>query len=80
MCQVLGVTESGYYKSIRNRKTLSRRKQRWADVLKNIYALLREDEENANYGMRRIYLGLKNRYGYTGGYRTIVRILSLIHI
>lgn len=74
MCKVLGVTESGYYKSIRNRKTLSRREQRWADVLKNIYALLREDEENANYGMRRIYLGLKNRYGYTGGYRTIVRI------
>ena len=59
MCKVLGVTESGYYKSIRNRKTLSRREQRWADVLKNIYALLREDEENANYGMRRIYLGLK---------------------
>ena len=52
MCKVLGVTESGYYKSIRNRKTLSRREQRWADVLKNIYALLREDEENANYGMR----------------------------
>ena len=24
--------------------------------------------------MRRIYLGLKNRYGYTGSYSTIVRI------
>lgn len=74
MCKVLGVTESGYYKSIRNRERLTRRKQRWADVLKNIYDLLREDEENANYGMRRIYLGLKNRYGYTGSYSTIVRI------
>lgn len=74
MCKVLGVTESGYYKSIRNRERLTRRKQRWADVLKNIYKLLREDEENANYGMRRIYLGVKNRYGYTGSYSTIVRI------
>lgn len=74
MCKVLGVTESGYYKSIRNKDRLTRRKQRRADVLKNIYKLLREDAENANYGMRRIYLGLKNRYGYTGGYSTIVRI------
>lgn len=74
MCKVLGVTEAGYYKSIRNRDRLTKRKQRWADVLKNIYKLLREDAENANYGMKRIYLGLKNRYGYTGGYRTIVRI------
>ncbi len=74
MCKVLSVTESGYYKSIRSRERLTRRRQRRTDVLNNIYALLREDEENANYGMRRIYLGLKNRYGYTGSYRTIVRI------
>lgn len=74
MCKVLGVTEAGYYKSIRNRERLTKRKQRWGDVLKNIYKLLKEDAENANYGMKRIYLGLKNRYGYTGGYRTIVRI------
>ena len=74
MCKVLGVTESGCHKSIRNRERLTRRKQRWADVPENIYNLLREDEENANYGMRRIYLGLKNRYGYTGSYSTIVRI------
>lgn len=74
MCKVLNVTESGYYKSVRNRACLSKRKQRWSDVLKSIYELLREDEENANYGLKRIYLGLKNRYGYTGSYHTIVRI------
>ena len=39
----------------------------------NIYELLREDEENANYGMKRIYLGVKNRFGYTGSYDTIFR-------
>lgn len=74
MCKVLSVTESGYYRSIRNRACLSLREQRWSDVLTNIYELLREDEENMNYGMKRIYLGLKNRYSYTGSYRTIVRI------
>lgn len=74
MCKVLSVTESGYYRAIRNRACLSLREQRWSDVLTNIYELLREDEENMNYGMKRLYLGLKNRYSYTGSYRTIVRI------
>lgn len=74
MCKVLGVTESGYYRSIRNRACVSAREQRWSEALKNIYALLREDEENWNYGMNRIYLGLKERYDYTGSYCTIARI------
>ena len=74
MCKVLGVTESGYYKSIRNRGKLSKCEQRHSEVLKNIYELLREDEENANYGMKRIYLGLKTRFGYTGSYYTVTRI------
>ena len=51
MCKVLSVTESGYYRSIRNREQLSKREQRWSDALKNIYKLLREDKENANYGI-----------------------------
>ncbi len=59
MCKVFIVTESGYYRSIRNRACLSLREQRWSDALKNIYELLREDEENLNYGMKRIYLGVK---------------------
>ena len=74
MCKVLSVTESGYYRSIRNREQLSKREQRWSDALKNIYTLLREDKENANYGMKRIYMGLTYRFGYTGSYNTIVRI------
>lgn len=77
MCKVLGVTESGYYKSIRNREQPSKCELRWSEVLNNIYELLREDEENANYGMKRIYLGVKNRFGYTGSYNTILRICHL---
>ena len=50
MCKVLGVTESGYYKSTRNREQPSKCELRWSEVLNNIYELLREDEENANYG------------------------------
>ena len=64
MCKVLGVTESGYYKSIRNREQPSKCELRWS-------------EENANYGMKRIYLGVKNRFGYTGSYNTILRICHL---
>ena len=72
MCKVLG-----YYKSIRNREQPSKCELRWSEVLNNIYELLREDEENANYGMKRIYLGVKNRFGYTGSYNTILRICHL---
>lgn len=43
MCKVLGVTESGYYKSIRNREQPSKCELRWSEVLNNIYELLRED-------------------------------------
>ncbi len=39
-----------------------------------LYELLCEDKENANYGMKRIYMGLTYRFGYTGSYNTIVRI------
>lgn len=52
MCKVLGVTESGCYKSIRNREQPSKCELRWSEVLNNIYELLREDEENANYGTK----------------------------
>ena len=79
MCKVLGVTESGYYKSIRNREQPSKCELRRSEVLNNIYELLREDEENANYGTKRIYLGVKIRFGYTGSYNTILRHHRTIH-
>lgn len=70
MCRVLGVSESGYYKHIRN----ADRPYKYADLLAQIYELLREEPENANYGVYRIYLYLRNNNCYTGGYARILRI------
>ncbi len=51
LCRVMKVSESGYYKHVRS----SDRPVQHADLLAQIHQLLREDEENANYGVRRIY-------------------------
>ena len=70
LCTVLGVSEAGYYKRLRARE----RPDADEILLARIYKLLSEDEENANYGVRRIYLGLKLKYDYTGGYRRVLRV------
>jgi len=70
LCKVIKVSESGYYKHIRSSKRLSRH----AGLLAQIHELLREDEENANYGVRRIYEYLKLNEGYTGSYSTVYRV------
>ena len=70
MCRVLHVSESGYYKHKRNES----KSCKYAALLALIYKLLKADPENANYGVNRIYLYLKNNCGYTGSYSTIYRI------
>lgn len=70
LCTVLKVSESGYYKHIRS----SNRPSRHAELLAQIHELLREDEENANYGVRRIYDYLRLNKGYTGSYSTVYRV------
>lgn len=70
MCRVLQVSESGYYKHKRNEI----KPYKHAALLALIYKLLKEDPENANYGVGRIFLYLKNNCGYTGSYSTIYRI------
>jgi putative transposase len=70
MCRVLHVSESGYYKHKRNEG----RPDKHAALLATIYELLKTDPENANYGVNRIYLYLKDYWGYTGSYSTIYRI------
>lgn len=70
MCRVLGVSESGYYKHRRN----GDKPYKYAVLLAQIYELLREEPENANYGVYRIFLYLRNNKGYTGGYGRILRI------
>jgi hypothetical protein len=70
LCTVPGVSEAGYYKRLRARE----RPDADEILLARIYKLLSEDEENANYGVRRIYLGLKLKYDYTGGYAAPRRV------
>jgi transposase InsO family protein len=70
LCRVLQVSESGYYKYLRNKN----KPYKYADLLKQIYELLKEDPENANYGVKRIYEYLKNYKNYRGSYSTIYRI------
>ena len=70
MCRVLGVSEAGYYKHLRQ----PIRESKHAILLAQIYKLIAEDAENANYGVQRIYMYLQINNGYTGGKRTIYRI------
>jgi len=70
LCRVLQVSESGYYKHERTRE----KPYKYADVLKHIYALLKEEPENANYGVRRIWLYLRNNLKCLISYSTVLRI------
>lgn len=77
MCRALGVSEQGYYRALR------RPEKGWRDrqLLEQIYACLREDEENGrNYGVRRIIAWLRLHRGYTGGDRRIYRICREHHL
>lgn len=69
MCKVLDTSEAGYYKHLRRKPST-----RDTELLAQIYKLLNEDQENAHYGVRRIFLALRNRKLYSGGYRRILRI------
>lgn len=69
-CKVLGVSESGYYKHQRH----ADRPYRHSHLLAQIKQCITEDPENANYGVQRITLWLKQRVGYTGSERTIRRV------
>lgn len=71
MCRALGVSEQGYYRSLR-RLEKGRYDRR---LLQQIYACLREGEGNGdNYGVRRIIAWLRLHRGYTGGSRRIYGI------
>ena len=77
MCRALGVSEQGYYRSLR------RPERGWRDrqLLEQIYECLREDEENGcNYGVRRIIAWLRLHRDYTGGDRRIYRICREHHL
>ena len=70
MCRVLRVSQQGYYCFLRRPDKRERDQQ----LLEQIYACLREEPENANYGVRRIIWWLRLHCGYTHGDRRIYRI------
>ena len=71
MCSVLEVTRQGYRKWL---KTQGRPDKHEA-LLAMIRQVLEEDTENGdNYGVRRIFLALRNNKGYTGSYSTVCRV------
>ena len=57
MCAVLPVSESGFYKWKRNRKKV----KTWQKLLAQMHKILEEDEENKNYGVRRMQIALEQR-------------------
>jgi putative transposase len=76
LCRVLQVSESGYYKNLRNKS----KPYKYADLLKRIYELLKEDLENANYGVKRIYEYLRNYKNFKGSYSTIYRYICYYNL
>jgi Transposase and inactivated derivatives len=70
LCEILRVSESGYYKHLRNLN----KPPKHVDLLAQIREILLEDEENYNYGVRRIYLALILKKGYTGSFSTVYRV------
>jgi transposase InsO family protein len=71
MCAVLQVTRQGYRKWLKSQD----KPHRHEALLAMIRQVLEEDEENSdNYGVKRIFLALRNNKGYTGSYSTVCRV------
>ena len=70
LCRVMGVSEGGYYKHAKFCPDGAKH----ADLLAQIYEILKEEPENGNYGVRRIYLALKLNKGYKGSLSTVYRV------
>ena len=71
LCAVLPVSESGFYKWKRNRKKV----KAWQKLLAQMHAILDEDEENKNYGVRRMQIALEQR-GLKRSLSTIRRAMA----
>ena len=70
LCETMGVSESGYYSYLKRPD----RTYRHALLLAQIHEVLKEDEENVNYGVKRIYSALVLNRGYKGSYSTVLRV------
>jgi putative transposase len=68
---VLGASESGYYRSLRNPDEPNRRER----LLVKIKEIIRQHEDNDNYGAQRVHLALI-QVGETVSYSTVYRIMK----
>ncbi|MGF9713058.1 IS3 family transposase, partial [Paenibacillus naphthalenovorans] len=71
MCEVLAVSESGYYRSLKP----SPKQKRQQLLLVKIKEIIEEHEDNRNYGVQRILLALSQK-GITTSYSTVYRIMK----
>ena len=77
MCRILGVSESGYYRSLKSTRRSTRRQV----LLVKIKEIIKKFPENKNYGARRIHLALQQQ-GEDVSYSTVYRTLkenNLLH-
>jgi transposase InsO family protein len=70
LCRIMRVSQSGYYRYLRRPPKTDHH----AVLLAQIYEILKEEPENANYGTRRIYQALVINKGYRGSYSTVWRV------
>lgn len=71
MCNVLAVSESGYYRSLKP----SPKKERQQLLLVKIKEIIGEHEDNRNYGVQRILLAL-SQAEITSSYSTVYRLMK----
>jgi len=71
MCEVLAVSESGYYRSLEP----TPKQERQERLLVNMKAIIGEHEDNSNYGVQRILLAL-SQFEITTSYSTVYRIMK----
>ena len=72
MCEVLAVSESGYYRSLKPRPKQERQER----LLVNIKEIIGEHENNNNYGVQRILLAL-SQIDIKTSYSTVRRIMKM---
>ena len=71
MCKALAVSESGFYRSLKP----SSKTQSQQPLLVAIQDILKEHEDNQNYGVKRMMLALAQK-GITASYSTVYRIMK----
>lgn len=71
MCEVLAVSESGYYRSLKP----TPKQQRQQLLLVKIKDIIGEHEDNSNYGVQRILLAL-SQIEITTSYSTVYRLMK----